>query len=241
MVQPLNIRTIKSAVEGSRQYVQDEKIQIARRTITRFQYADRWPDDYNSFVTSEKSGNLYKDPSKFFRVMHYKPQWYARKFIFRPRAKSSSLIRQATLEAYSIIINQTRQIPSITGLYGSSFKVMLDGKLLSNIRQLDSLNDDSITKIVNTAPYAGAMEKNKLYFSSLGGVIYYAAQTIKRKYPQLGVRFVYERASAIQGTNHKYDVPVLSIGTRTSIIDKISKPGKNHRRRDRIRRSKRNA
>ena len=88
MVQPLNIRTIKSAVEGSRQYVQDEKIQIARRTITRFQYADRWPDDYNSFVTSEKSGNLYKDPSKFFRVMHYKPQWYARKFIFRPRAKS---------------------------------------------------------------------------------------------------------------------------------------------------------
>jgi len=241
MVQPLNIRTIKSAVEGSRQYVQDEKIQIARRTITRFQYADRWPDEYNSFVTSEKSGNLYKDPSKFFRVMHYKPQWYARKFIFRPRAKSSSLIRQATLEAYSIIINQTRQIPSITGLYGSSFKVMLDGKLLSNIRQLDSLNDDSINKIVNTAPYAGAMEKNKLYFSSLGGVIYYAAQTIKRKYPQLGVRFVYERASAIQGTNHKYDVPVLSIGTRASIIDKISKPGKNHRRRDRIRRSKRNA
>lgn len=238
MVQPLNIRTIKSAVQGARQYVQDEKIQISRRTITKFQYGDRWPDKYNSFVTSETRRNRYKDPDKFFAVMHSKPQWYARKFIFRPIDDyASKLIRQATIDAYNLIIRKAQAYGTITGHYSASFQIRLDGALLSNITQLDVLNNDSVTQILNTAEYAGTSEKNALYFSGIGGIIYYAANMIKRNYPQLGVRYVYNRSATV-GVRHKYDVPVLTIGSRENVIDKIKKPGRNHRRRDRIRRSR---
>ena len=237
MVQPLNIRTIKSAVNGARQYVQDEKIQISRRTITRFQYADRWPDEYLSYVTSETKRNQYKDPERFFRIMHSKPEWYARKFIFRPLLDSSDEIRQATLDAFRIIVSQASKYGTVSGHYASSFEVILDNQLLANISQLDNLSNDSVTSIINTAAYAGTVEKNALYFSQLGGVIYYAAKVISKKYPRLGVSFRYFKSAYVPGANSKYDVPVLTIGTRSRVIGKLVKPGKAHRRR--VRRSRR--
>jgi hypothetical protein len=232
-MQPLNIRTIKSAVTGARQYVQDEKIQVSRRTITRFQYGDRWPDDYLSYVTSETKRNQYKDPIKFFRVMHAKPEWYARKFIFRPLIDSADEIRQATIDAHRIVIDQASKYGTVSGHYASSFRVLLDDQLLSGISKLDNLNNDSVTKILNTAAYAGTVEKNALYFSQIGGVIYYAAKVIQKRYPRLGVRFGYFKSVNVAGTTSKYDVPVLTIGTRDRVIDKLVRPGKRHRRRNR--------
>ncbi len=233
MVQPLNIRTIKSAVVGATQYVQDEKIQISRRTITKFQYGDKWPDEYNSFVTSETRNNLYKDPNKFFSTMKRHPEWYARKFIFRPLYDTSKVIKDAVIYANSIIHQQSRAYGTDTGYYGSSFKILNNGIPLSSLKGLDDLNGDSIVTFLNTAPYAATVESNALNIAKIGGVLYYAAQMVQKKYPQLGVRFVFSKSQYIQGANHIYQVPTLSIGSRERVIDKLSRPGKNQRRRTR--------
>lgn len=233
----MNIRTIKSAVKGARQYVQDEKIRISRTTIATQQYADRWPDEYLSYVTSERRNNQYKDPAKFFRVMHSKPELYAKRFIFRPIIDTSGVIRKAAIEALAIAVRQANMFNVISGRYVSSFKMYIDGSL-ATIGDLDSLNSDSIVQIYNTAPYASTLEANSLlYRASIGGVLYFAANKIRSAYPQLGVRFVYTQARYLPGVNHYYAVPVLTIGSRANVIDKISAPGKNARRRRRIRRS----
>ena len=235
MIQPLNQRTVKTAVKGATRYVQDEKIQISRRTITRFQYGDRWPDDYNSFVTSETRNNQYKDPDKFFVTMHRHPEWYARKFIFRQLYDSGDVIKEAVLYANKIIHQQSQAYGVITGFYGSSFDILVNRVKLTSISQLDDLNNDSVVTFLNTAPYASTVESNALNIARIGGVLYYAAQMVLRKYKELGVRFVFAEAQYVQGANHHYQVPTLSIGSRANIVDKISKPGKARRGRTRSR------
>ena len=237
MIQPLNIRTVKTAVKGATRYVQDEKIQISRRTITRFQYGDRWPDDYNSFVTSETRNNQYKDPDKFFVTMHRHPEWYARKFIFRPLYDSGKVIKEATLYANRIIHQQSQAYGVLTGFYGSSFDILVNRVKMTSLAQLDELNGDSVVTFLNTAPYASTVESNALNIARIGGVLFYAAQLVRKKYPQLGVRFVFAQAQYVQGANHIYQVPTLSIGSRANVIDKLSRPGKNRRRRNRRRRA----
>ena len=234
MIQPLNIRTVKTAVKGATQYVQDEKIQISRRTITRFQYGDRWPEDYNSFVTSETRNNQYKDPDKFFVTMHRHPEWYARKFIFRPLYDSGKVIKEATLYANRIIQKQSQAYGVLTGFYGSSFDILVNRVKMTSLAQLDELNGDSVVTFLNTAPYASTVESNALNIARIGGVLYYAAQMVMRRYKELGVRFVFAPAQYVKGANHYYQVPTLSFGSRANVVDEISKPGKQHRRRRRV-------
>jgi hypothetical protein len=236
-VDPLNIRTIKASIKGAAQYVQDEKITISRTTITKQQYAGNWPDEYNSFIGSETRRNLYTDPDKFFRVMHSKPQWYSRKFIFRPIRDTAKEIREATIEANRIVHEQSQKYGVKSGHYGSSFVIMVDRKPITSINQIDSLTGESTVSIVNTAAYASRAEVNALYYSKIGGIIYYAAQVIQRKYKALGVRYVYSKPAFVPGANSIYDVPTLTIGPRSKVIDKLSKPGKALRRRRRSRRS----
>ena len=235
-IQPLNIRTIKSAVAGAQQYVQDEKIKISRTTITKMQYADRWPEEYYSYVTSERRGNQYKDPAKFFRVMHSKPELYTKRFIFRPIIDTSGVIRKAAIEALAIAVRQANMFNVISGRFVSSFKMYVDGRL-ATVSDLDNLNSDSIVQIYNTAPYASTLEANAYrYRASIGGIVYYAAQKIKAAYPELGVRFLFTQANYLPDVNHIYATPVLTIGSRANVIDKVSAPGKRARRRRRDRR-----
>ena len=236
-VQPLNIRTIKTAAMGAQQYVQDEKIQISRRTITKLQYSERWPDKYLSYVTSERKRNQYKDPDKFFRVMHSKPELYTKRFIFRPILDVSGVIRKAAIEALAIAVRQANMLNVISGRYISSFKMYVDGNLATS-NSLDTLNNNSVVQIYNTVPYASTLEANTfLYRASIGGIIYYAAQKIRSAYPELGVRFVFTQSQYLADVNHNYATPVLSIGSKNNVVDGLTKPGKNARRRRRIRRA----
>lgn len=258
MVQPYNIRTIQASVRGAAQYVQDEKIKISRRTIRTLQSIGEWPDEYNSFVGSETKNNLYKDPEKFFRIMHFKPKWYGRRFIFRPLSDSSEKIKEAVQFALEIINRQTPRYiaapnvskkPNVsTGAYGGSFKVAInqDGtggigglRVIQSAAQLDNMGPRSSVGIYNVAPYASTAERNALYYARVYGIIYYAAQMVQRRYPDLGVRFTYPKAADLPGALAKYNTPLLQIGTRETVIDKITKPGKNLRRRQRLARSRR--
>jgi hypothetical protein len=232
-LKPFNIQNIKGAVRNVTQFVQDDKIEISRKTITKFQYAGSWPDKYNSFVTSETRRNKYENPSRFFITMKKHPEWYAKKFIFRPIRDTSKVIRDAVLYANRIMHEQSRLYGVVSGFYGSSFDIAVDGKTVNSMAQLNELDGESVVRFVNTAPYASTVEKNALYYTKIGGVIFHAAQLVLRKYPELGVRFVFAPAEYISGANHPYQVPTLTIGSRENVTDKLSKPGKNQRSRRR--------
>lgn len=240
MVQPLNIRTIKSAVSGARQYVQDEKIQISRRTITRAQYGERWPDEYNSWVTSETKRNLYKDHERFFRVMYSKPELYARKFIFRPIDDSHiKLIKSATIDAHRIIIQQLQKFIAApnysgsqnksTGNYARRIKIMLSGRDLQSVSQLDGMSGNDTVTLLDTAEYATRSESNALYHAGVGGIFYFAAKTIRKRYPQLSIRFTFVNYQARvlgQARPAGSSFPALTIGTHSTVSPKLQKPRK---------------
>jgi hypothetical protein len=230
MVQPLNQRTIKSAVKGARQYVQDEKIQISRRTITKFQYGDRWPDEYNSWVTSESRRNLYKDPEVFFRVMHSKPEWYAKKFIFKPvGAGLAPYITEAAIKAHKMIISQLREYvaaPNVsgspnksTGHYVSMIRLMINDDLINNVGQLNKINDNDQIKISNIAEYATRTEANAFHHAKVGGIFYYAASMLRKKYPMLAFRF-----SFVKPAGYAISIPTLAIGSSGVVAPKLQKP-----------------
>lgn len=231
-VQPLNIRTARGAVAGMAQWVQDEKIRISRTTIAKQQYAERWPEDYHSYIKSVKTSNLYKDPDKFFRVMHKSPKLYANRFIFLPIVDATISLKEAVLMANSIIHRQAQLYGRQTGFYRSSFRIALDGVQLRNVAELESLNRDSTVMITNIAAYAGKVEANAVYFDKIGGVLYHAAQKIKRAFPDLGVIFAYTDAQEVSnlGAYSKYNAPYILIGSRDVVANSITKPGKNHRR-----------
>ncbi len=240
-IQPLNIRTVHSAVEGAKQYVQDEKIQIARRTITQFQYLNRWPDEYYSYVGSERRSNRYKDPEKFFRVMQYKPDFYSRRFIFRPIVDVSGQLRDAAKYANQITLQQAAMFNVVKGLYLSSFKMTVNGTLADE-NKLKNLTEESVIQIYNTAPYAAKLETIAFYRAAMGGVLYFAANKVKEAYPFLGVSFSFKNPGDVSGsyvlprkdgTPAYYAIPILTIGSRKTVIDTMKKPGYRVRRAQR--------
>lgn len=220
---------------GATQYVQDEKIQISRRTITKFQYGERWPDDYLSYLGRISATSRFKDPDTFFKVMHHKPELYAKSFIFEPIRDITGQLAEATRLANSIVDQKAaeyvRQPDSVvTGHYQSRFTFRLDGELIKNYDQFDNADDSSRVYIYNTAIYAGTIEKNALYYTRIGGVLFYAAKIIKKAYPDLGVSFSYWKAERVPGTyTNKYDVPMLVLGSKTSVPSVLRTPGRNHR------------
>jgi hypothetical protein len=226
--------TIKLAVKGSVQFIQDEKISVSQDTIRKAQGLEQWPDEYLSFVGTVKKANSFKDPAKFFRVMHFKPNLWNKNFTFLPAVDDNQQLADATRLADSVIKSQTRAYLSpvrteSTGHYASRFKYLLNGTDIKSYSQFDDAPAGSIVNIYNTALYAGALEKNALYYSKVGGILYYAAKRVRKAYPNLGVRFVYWRAANTPGANHKYDVPVLTIGNRANVTDEIKRPGRRHR------------
>lgn len=232
-IEPFNVQTVIGSVTRVAQWVQDEKIQIARRTITREQYRETWPDEYNSYIKKVATANLYKDPERFFRVMHNSPKLYASRFIFLPIRDTSKYLKEATLAANSIILRQAKLYGRKTGHYFNSFRVELDNQLMTNTAQLDSLDADSFVVISNIAAYASTVERNAVYYSQIGGVLYYAAKRINRMFPQLGVVFAYMNAEDARsiGSYSKYPVPYIAFGSRASVADSITRPGRRYRSR----------
>ena len=170
--------------------------------------------------------------------MQSKPDLYARKFIFRPLDEGAARdIRAATVDAYNIILRQTQKFiaaPNVsgspnttTGHYVSSIRISLDNQLIKNVSDLDTLNGNSVVSITNVAEYATRTESNAFYFAAVGGIFYYAAKEVGKKYPQLSFRFSFVRqGNKIFGQSRApgSSFPVLLIGTRQSVIYKLEKP-----------------
>ena len=229
-------REFRGALEGAIQFVQDEKIRISRETIKTLQSQGRWPEEYNSYVISERRKNRYKDPDTFFRQMHKNPQFYNRRFIFRPVVDVSLKLKEATAYASAIVARQANLFTKRTGLYLSSFKITVDGSLATD-ESLNTLTDDSVVEIFSNAPYAGYLEAHSFYNPKAGGVLYYAASRVKEKYRDIGVSFSYRRSAEVDLAYDKYMVPVIRMGSRRNVIDTMKKPGYRIRRRAREKRA----
>jgi len=215
------------------QYVQDKKIAISKSTISTLQSQGRWAEDYDAYITSEQPSNRYKDPAKFFRVMGYKPKLFGKKFLFRGDRDLSRNIRLATYWAFELILRQARKYGTQSGFYASSFVIAKDGVPITNRTELRDITPQTRIAIYNTAPYAGTVEKNALYFAGIGGVIYYAASQVRKRHPELGISFGFPRSQAVSGAYSKYNVPVLTIGQKSRVRTRLKRPGKNYRKRER--------
>lgn len=241
-IKPFNKQAVSGMVKDVTQYIQDEKIRISRGTIRGFQNLDMWPEEYYSYVGSERRNNRYKDPARFFRVMHSRPlKYYRKRFIFRPIIDVSGVLKDAAGLAFNLTLLKASGFGRVKNLYHTSFKMTVNGELATP-ESLDNLNEDSVIQIYNTAPYAGRLEALAFYRASMGGVLYYAAEKVKAAYPQVSVNFSYKNPGEIygsygttgsQGQAQYYAVPVITLGSRGTVIEGLKKPGKNIRRRER--------
>lgn len=242
-VKPFNQINVRASATRAAQFVQDKKIELSRKVITEQQYAGRFPDEYVSY-SGTVGRNPFRDPETFFRVMRTRAKDYRQRFTFLPAANAAyrKLLDAAEL-AYRTVIQQAYRYGVKSGNYRGSFILFTrQGATRTALTSLDALENatqEAIFEILSPLAYASTVEANALYHAQLGGVLYHAAEVVRRAYPNLAVRYVYHKAAAFN-LPHKYDVPVLSIGSRESLRDKVTKPGKNYRRRQRLRRARGN-
>jgi hypothetical protein len=225
-------------------FIQDYKIVISRSTLGRLFRQGRWPAEFYSYHTSKTRANLYRDPDRFFKYMHKLPRLYDKRFLFESLVDASAKIAPAAEFALSIVnqkINEYIQAPNVTkrwvgrsptGWYKDNFAVLVDGVRATSVRQLDNVAAGSTVSIVNTAHYAARTEAIAYYYhqSSVRGIMYYAAQRVRRRYKDLGVRYVYTPPEYVEGAYHpRYPVPTITIGNRADVQTTIRRPGRRSR------------
>lgn len=233
----LTVQEVRRSVSAIAQHIQDEKIRLSRHRIGQFQARGQWPAEYVSY-SGPVGRNSFKDPDVFFRTMRGRPHKYRQRFVFLPaRDPEARQLQHAADMALDIVSTQSQKYGVQSGMYGRSFRMyMREGnnrKHITSIAQLDKATPRTIFEITNPVAYASTVEANALYRAKIGGVLYYAAKRLQRAFPGLGVRYVYHKSEEF-GFGHKYDVPVLSIGSRKVVQDRLRRPGVNARRRNRI-------
>jgi hypothetical protein len=220
-------------------FIQSEKVDISRENILSLQQQERFPQDYTSFHTSVTKNNRYPVPENFFTWMKRSPKLWDKRFIFVADTVTGPSIREAATYAMRVAKDQARKYGVDTGHLLNSFWPMIDGSLMSNPDQLDGLGEASVFQLVNTAAYASTSEVNAVYFAKIGGILFYTAKQVQKKYPDLGIAYTYTPANDVTGVplldkygkQHKYDVPTLTIGGKNNINWKWSQPGANRKRR----------
>jgi hypothetical protein len=247
----MNDKNNQGTIADIEKWIQSDKIASSRALINRFRSEDKWPEDYLSWVGKDNRNNLYRDSEKFFRVMAALPHLWPKTFTFRPLTSDVEQLKEATISAIEIIHKKLVDYidapntpkhpggkprpPESTGLYKRLLKVRLDGVLIKSLADLDNADQDSVVSIYNPVWYAARSEAIAVEYAKTQGIIYFAAQTISRVYPKLGVRFRFripsEVPDVIPGASGIYNVPMLEIGSLNKISPELSKPGKKVRSR----------
>ena len=244
-------KQITATLGSIRQDVQNLKIDESKLELYKAIAQGKFTDEFDSYVGSITAQNRYDDADKFFRVMNKSPQRWRQPFTFYPTGFfNRELLFQAVSEAVRIINYQTSRFigatrsgfPS-TGNYRRSLVITkVEGETRDFLTSPDQILNEggaSIIQIYNSDEGASSIEKNAVYYAQIGGIFFFAANLLREKYPELGIRFTYYRGANI-GPSHLMMVPVLTIGDQRLVRDKIRKPGRNYRRRARdIRRRRR--
>lgn len=248
----LNSRSIEKTINNIRLEIQDEKVFLARQNLKDVIRQGRFSKEYRSYVGGIVDRNAYDEPDKFFRVMLKSPQKAFLPFTFYPTGVfNRERLFQALKDAVNIFEYQTSRFIGATRagsrLTGNYQRSLIITKLQDNVRdvltspeQVLSESGAFILQIFNVAEYASTLEKNAVYFARVGGILFFAAEQLKAKYPDLGIRFTYYKgANLTAGISHVMMVPVLTIGDKRFVKARIKKPGRNYRKRSRASRVRR--
>jgi len=238
-VQQLNSVTVKGGIKKVALFIQDSKVRISKDTLTKLN-GGTLPAEQYSWVDSKTRNNLYKEPQRFYTTMLATAGAWDEDFFYEPIQNFAVQIREASIEAFKIVYDKTREYiaaPNVsgkpdppTGYLQSSYRIRIDGTDIASTNDLKTMGPKSTVSIINLAEYSSKAEVNALYYANTGGIMYYAAEMITRKYPDLGIRMGWVNADTVGGLPHKKNLPVIFIGPKALVKAGIQKPGVNLRK-----------
>lgn len=243
---PISRASVDKVSNDLKRQVQVFKVRVSRADLSKLQANDQFPPDKNitSYVTSTNQKNRYKNLHKFWSVMEKAPKYWDKRFIYIPDQEGGALnerIAKAAREAYDIAERQYQSYPKIssTGHLRESIRTTVNGDITrSTTSAILESTGAAYFQMYNTAEYASTAEARAVYVTQQRGLIFYAANRIQTKYPDLGIKFHYI-AQSEHGLPHKYDIPVLTISSKENVSGKWARPGS--RIRGRRREARRNA
>jgi hypothetical protein len=227
--------------------IQQRKVEGSQETISKLQRRKQFPpnEKITSYVTSTTARNRYNKIERFWAVMNRSPKlWDKRFFYFSPRAEGeidNERMVEAALLAIEIAEKKTLDYPRNWSAYGPR-KAQPTGHLFDSIRTfvngsesmnplsaISSATSTPIFELVNIAEYGSTAEARAVYVTRQQGLIFYAANRIQRRFPELGIMYRYAKAEDF-GLPHVYNVPVLTIGSPEEVNGPWVRPGVNHRK-----------
>lgn len=213
--------------------LQEEKLKYSTDAIKWMRSEGHFPEEDEgiiSFHTSTHRDKRYDDISRFYSYMAKSPKLWNKRFIFVAKTNERENIMAASEMAIEIA---ALRVPVDKGNLLASLRYYVDGYLESDpVRKMEQTEGNPIFAMRLSAEYASSVEARS-YFgigkaeAYKGGILYYAAQRVARKFPSLAVIFNYEK-----GLGHQYDIPVIHIGSKDDVQGRFSKPGR--RQRDRV-------
>ena len=244
----LTVESLKRDIQGDLQLtkVRISKVEIGalqRKTPPEFP-----PNkDITSFVTSLHQRNSYKDIEHFYKQMINSPKLWLKKFIYVPAIGEGTDINDRIAEAATLAIQIAH---AKTAAYPRNFsdagpRGRTTGHLLDSITSYVNGDEEfsaasairrskgtAYFELTNTAEYGSTAEARAVHVTRQQGLIFYAANRVQRRYPDLGITFNFKPVE-LHGLPHKYDIPVLTITSKDLSVGQWARPGYNIRKRAR--------
>jgi hypothetical protein len=254
MPQELNVTAVRRLNKNIKLSIQAAKVDGSKRTINKLQSRGQRVDgviqgefapnkDITSYVVSKHQQNKYNDISKFYSTMLKGEKWWDKRFYFfgPPTGGNNERIVQAAAMAIEITERQTASYPknyssagprqtASTGHLKRSISPFVNGKYsLNPARDIASSSGSALFELANIAEYGSTAEARAVYVTRQNGLIFYAANRVQSKFPELGIMFRFAEAADF-GLPHVYNVPVLTIGSPEDVNGPWVRPGGNIRK-----------
>jgi hypothetical protein len=224
--------------------IQAVKISASKTEIGKLQAANRFPPnkDITSYVISTHPRNKFNDINRFYDVMSKGAKWWDKKFIYvAPQGSNNERIAEAAVMAKAITETKTLAYPqnysssgprrtASTGHLSRSIRTWVNGtETTTPASSIQNSSGVALFELVNTAEYGSTAEARAVYVTRQNGLIFYAANRVQRKFPELGIMFRFAKAADF-GLPHIYNVPVLTIGSPEQVNGPWVRPGGNIRK-----------
>jgi len=243
---------LREVRQGITSHVQAYKVETSQYVVRTRQLVNAFPEDYVAYHTSKNRKNLYPDPDKFYAWMLKSNKLWKSKFIF---VGGEEEVSTRMFEAVSFAWNLAAQKYAVYGLKRTGFlasRLMLgfEGAIRNHpINTKDEVTSDSIYEVMNITAYAAQAEVHARYALKQQGILYYVALKTAARFPDVGVRFLYNTVNEVRGRYGRdvrdkrkprmYDTPTIRIGSPENVRGAHSIPGTNMKRRARADRVKR--
>jgi hypothetical protein len=240
MAQELTLKAVKVIGNDMLRAIQTAKVNASKDYITDLQNKKELPlnKDITSYVTSTKGArNRFDNIDNFYKLMERSPRLWDKRFIYVPkRTESNERIAEAAALAMHLAHRNTVAYGKVSGKLEGSITSYVNGFRADNpIPAIINSSDTPLFELTNTAEYGSTAEARAVYVTRQNGLLFYAANRVQTKFPELGIMFRYGRAEDF-GLPHVYNVPVLTIGSTEDVSGPWVRPGENIRRRRKQRR-----